>query len=644
MSLLQSVSALDTNSIVSEELYNELFEIADEIERQRKYYELEARATQLRCAGQFKKLYSLYLKRAKKDKQVICAGNPDSYSIDYTEKDLSFDSGIWQADESGIFTVTDQGKQYACTHPIAPVGVLRNVADETCKTQLTWKVRGRWTDIAIPREILASANKIVALAQYGVQVTSESSKLLVKYLADIEAQNPGLIMEHTSTSRLGWIGKEFMPYTSSNIIFDSDPKLMSLFRSVHTEGDRETWYNLAKKVRKEGHIEVLLYMASSLASVLVEPCGTLPFIVSLWGGTGLGKTVALMIATSIWADPSEGQYMSDAKSTATAMEIRLDALNSLPLMVDDLAQVKVLDDDFSNLIYRLCAGKGRDRSNQSLGLNALTNWRNCTLTNGERSLTADLSQGGASNRVIDVEIQTAMFKNGNATSKALRGNYGFCGKEFIELICSLGFEEINKRFVKWVDKLKQISKDKGEEKEDKQINPMALILTADELSDEYLYCDGVRLDTMRCWGYLRGKNDISENTKAYEYLTDIIAENRNKFMPDENGDYRFGMWGAYLDQEHTQIAIIPSRLKEILKDGNFQEKTFLSWLERKNLIEKGDGAHKKKKIKILGDWVRCYVIRTDYDPNEDKNAKSGNEISQSGNDDEFEDIENIPFD
>ena len=610
--LLEFVEKLGKEDLLSDELFAELFAIEDDISRTRKYYELEALSMKLRCQSQFKKIYGLYNRRFKSEKKATIIETESNFSVDFPEKDISYNSGVWQLDETGIYTISDKGRDYACYHPIFPKGILKSAESGLCKTMLCFKVRGCWTEIAVGREILASASKIVALAQYGVQVTSENAKSLVRYLNDIEALNEDCITDHVSTSKLGWIGENFMPYSSSEIVFDNDPKLMSLFRSIKEYGNREKWYNLAKKIRADGHIEVLIYMAASLASVLVEPCGALPFIVSLWGGTGLGKTVALMVATSIWADPSEGAYMTDAKATPTAMEIRLDALNSLPMTLDDMAQIRTQDDDFSSLIYRWCAGKGRDRSNQSLGLNPLTKWANCTLTNGERSLVTDLMQGGAANRVIDIEIAEAMFKNGNTTSKTLRSNYGFCGKEFVQVIQNIGFEEVNTRFEGWMEKLKKLS---IEEKEDKQIAPMALILTADELSEEYLYKDGIKLDPIKCLGYLKNKNDISENKRAYEYLKDMVFSHQAQFEPDDNGEYRFGCWGSWLKDD--KVAILPSIFNKLLQEGNFQNKAFLSWAQRNNLLEKESKGW--KKVSICGKRIRCVIIdlSRDLDSNTD---------------------------
>lgn len=613
--LIENVGKLDEDSLLSDELFAELFDIEDDVSRQRAIFALEKKAQELKKLTEFRKLFRLYDKEYKKTIKAAIISTGNDFEISVPEHDLEYMSGPWQMDETGIFTMTDKGKEYACPHPIVPVKILKGVESGLCKTTLLFKVRQSWSTINVNRSMVASAQKIVGLSEFGVQVTSENAKTLVKYLNDMEALNPDKITEQLSTSKLGWINGEFMPYSENDIIFDNDPKLMSLFRSIHPQGDRDKWMKLAKEIRKAGHIEVLIYMAASLASVLVEPCGTLPFIVSLWGGTGLGKTVALMLATSIWADPKEGAYMSDAKATTTAMEIRLDALNSLPLCIDDMAQIsRQHDEDFSAIIYKWCAGKGRDRSNQQLGLNPLTKWANCTLTNGERSLITDSTQGGASNRVIDVEIAETMFKNGNKVVKVLKENFGHCGKEFVTVLQQITFAEINKRFDVLVDGLKKRAAELNTEKEDKQIIPLALILLADEISEEHIYQDGIRLDVDRCLDYLKNKMDINENRRALEYLRDKIIENGAKFEPDEEGNYKFGCWGEWKSEK--TLAILPSVFSQILAGGGFQSESFLSWAAREGHIVTGEGRNLKPKMTVNGQRVRCVVFKFETETEE----------------------------
>lgn len=67
------------------------------------------------------------------------------------------------------------------------------------------------------------------------------------------------------------------------------------------------------------------------------------------------------------------------------------------------------------------------------------------LTNNEHSLVTETMQGGAVNRIIDVEMADGyIFENGNQVVEVIKKNYGFAGEEFIELVKSMGFDEISK--------------------------------------------------------------------------------------------------------------------------------------------------------------------------------------------------------
>ena len=44
-----------------------------------------------------------------------------------------------------------------------------------------------------------------------------------------------------------------------------------------------------------------------------------------------GKTVSLMVAASVWANPDESRYIGDFKTTDVALEAKADMLNHLPM-------------------------------------------------------------------------------------------------------------------------------------------------------------------------------------------------------------------------------------------------------------------------------------------------------------------------
>lgn len=600
---LEDAKKLDKNSLLSEDVLSELFSVDDAYLMEKYRQDLVARAAELKCKTDFNRLYQAYRKEVKKNNLQF--SDKPSNITEFTDQP-TFKCGMWVATEDGVYILGERGRMVACPHPIYISRVLINAETGINKAEIFFKVRGRWRSCFIDRKQIASRSGILALADNGVQVTSENAALLVQYLADIEAWNPDDVKEQTSTSRLGWIGNVFMPY-GQDVVFDNELNLMSLFNSIKQVGSRQRWYECIKEIRSQGRIEVLIYIAASLGSVLVEPVGALPFVVDLWGETGKGKTVALMVATSIWADPNEGAYMTDAKATNTAMEVRLNVLNSLPMTLDDMAQVKnQYDEDFSSLVYRWCAGKGRDRSNKELGLNKLTSWHNCILTNAEHSLVTETMQGGAINRIIDIEMEEGyIFPNGNEVADTTRHNYGWCGREFVEQVQLMGFDEIRQIQRGYVERIQQFAKDQGVEKEEKQVLPMSIILTADEISEKYLFQDGVRLDLEACCNLLKNKGEVSEHRRAYEFIRETIVSNMHRFTGDS--DDRVEQWGTFLPND-KYATIIGKYFDRIMKDAGFQTKAFLSWAAKQKYIQTDEHGNKKVQKKVNGYNVRCVIL------------------------------------
>lgn len=621
---IENVDSLDKDSFRERDLYDEIMSIEDGLKRQFVIEQMSTKAKDLGMKTSFENImkaaekeFARRLKMEIANSNQYSGANMTDFTIDKVV--VSLNCGEWVADDDGVRIHTDKGLVIVCPHPIYINKILKNAETGQYKAEIIFKHRGRVNKVHVPREVIASSSKILQLANNGVQIIDKYAPMLVQYLSDLEAMN--IIEEGVSTSKLGWVmgqdsnGKmtrQFLPY-QSNVIFDDEVNVKSLIESLKPTGDRDKWYKLLKEIRAKRQPEVLINLAASFASVLVDPCGALPFIVSLWGGTGIGKSVILKLCTSIWADPGEGKYITDAKATYVAMEIRLNILNSLPMTLDDMAQVKnQFDGDFSELIYRWCSGKGKDRSNKELGLNKLTSWRNCTITNGERSLVDEGTQGGAINRVIDIEASGDVLfnaKEGNKAVTTVEKNYGYAGMEFIDALTQIGDENISAIYNNYYELIKQTAAEESVEKEEKQIVPMALILAADDLSEKFLFADGVRIDIKQAISYLRNKGDVSEESRAYEYLMDIIATNQFRF--EDNPDANIEQWGMFL--ENDKVAIVGTIFEKIMKQGGFQGKAFLSWAKRKGIVDCDSRGTPKKVIKFFGKTARAVVIRTDYE-------------------------------
>ncbi|MFQ6932350.1 MAG: DUF927 domain-containing protein [Eubacterium sp.] len=613
-----SFEQMDKDAILSIKTIESIMDEDDLLAREVMIQEAMDRAEQLKCLTKFKTLINAAKKEEKRlielAKRDVRAGAKTSNNVtDFTGCDESYDCGAWVANDNGVRTYTVMGERLACYHPIIPVARMINIQTGKEKVKLKFKKGAMWKDIVIDKSIIASSSKIVALADYGVSVTSENSKALVSYLSDVENLNVEEIEVRNSTSKLGWIKDDFVPY-DVNVYFDNESNFKMLYESIRKEGKREKWYDLVKGIRATSRLEPKIYMASAFASVLIEPLNALPFIVNLWGDTGKGKTVALMLAASIYAFPGNNEYVTDPKSTITALETRTNFLNNFPVLIDDMSQIKNrFDDDFSTLVYFLCSGKGKERSNVNLGINATNSWKNVFLTNNEHSLVTETMQGGAVNRIIDVEMEEGyIFDNGNHVVEVIKKNYGYAGEEFIELVKEIGFDEISKIQKDFQQRIQDRAKEIGVEKEEKQVLPMSIILTADKLATENLFNDRQYLDFETCFNLLKDKDAVSENQRAYEYMISEIGINKNNFIiqGSNRDDYR-QIWGV-LEGEYA--IILKNVFDKICKEANCSSRTFLSWARKKELIRVGKDGKSAISKRINGVIQKCIWLKL---PNDD---------------------------
>ncbi|WP_310603583.1 DUF927 domain-containing protein [Anaerosporobacter sp.] len=607
---MEEIQTLTQEKILSKELLSEIFSISDELDRELSISRLSARAKQLSIKKEFDKLINIF-------KKTQLDNINQAYNANYTdfsnEHGINLRCGNWIANENGITGFNAIGLEVlACYHPILITKKFLNVESGVEKIQLSFLGPRGWQDLIVEKETISSASKIVSLSKYGVSVTSETARYLVNYLSEIDFANRDLIPIQQSTTKLGWINDNFVPYYG-NIEFDGANDFRNLVDCITDYGDYEKWLGIVKRARAKKRIEVLVYIAASLASVLIKPLGALPFIVNLWGDTGKGKTVALMVAASIWGKPEVGAYITDPDASRTALEVRDGILNNLPLMLDDLSKIQDKEGNkFSEIIYMLTNGKGRDRSNQKLTLNEQHTWKNAILTGLERPLVDENMKGGAINRIIDVEMEDGQIFNteeGRETANILRSNYGFAGKVFIDEIQKIGFDRIEE-FQQWYQqKLLEINAKAGIKNEDKQVISMSILLTADFLAEKLIFKDGIKLDINSCAAMLKDKSEISEHTRAYQKILDEVQVNINKFVPsDDRGNFKGEVWGK---KENGYVYIIGIVFRSLSEKHNFSPKAFTQWGERNGLVI-GTGKGKS----IAGKTHRCYVIKLPDDEEE----------------------------
>lgn len=580
--------------------YEEVESCSNPFEQEQKIAQLADHARSVGVRN-FITLYKKYVKTMRMVGQQDYVENASNFS----GQEMELNTGNWTADDFGISRIGYGGQEeIACPHPVMPVMRLSNVDTAMEKVKLAYKKGVTWRSIIVDRKQIASNNLIIGLADYGIAVTSENSKHLVKYLHDAENLNYDRIPEKKSVSRLGWVGGEgFSPYVD-DLVFDGEDAFRTFFESVQCAGSYDKWVKAVKEIRACQNPVPKLILAASFASVLVGPCACLPFFVHTWGGTETGKTVGLMLAASVWANPEMGKYVHTFNSTAVAQELSAGFVNSLPLILDELQIVKEKK-DFDQMIYQLSEGVGKARGQKTGGLQRTGTWANCIITSGEQPITSSASGGGAVNRIIEINCEeTKLFDDPGGVVRVMKQNYGHAGKAFIDL---LGDEKIMEEAIYLQQTYyKEINKKSTE----KQALAASLILTADLLINNYIFRDDQYLSYQDIEQFLSSKDEVSQGKRAYEWLQEWIVQNRSKFLTESSGV----VVECYGRLDRDSVSIIRNVFNHACADNGFNAASFAAWLKRNDLTETdADSKRLDKKRRINGSPCRCIVLKLEED-------------------------------
>ena len=559
----------------------------------------------------FKTMYKKYVESLKAQSGTIYIDNVTNF----TNQPLELNAGDWEADDSGIFKKNGYNDEVACPHPIMPVERLVNIDTGEEKLQLAFRKGTIWRKIIVSKTVLASSNKVTELAGSGIAVTSQNARAFIQYISDMENMNYYLIPEKKSIGRFGYIPDEgFSPFVDG-LIFDGDVNFKAMFQTVRSRGSETKWLETAAEVR-EMSTTAKIILAASFASVLLEPLNCLPFFVHLWGvDSGTGKTVALMVAASVWGDPAVGAYVKTFDGTVVGMEKTAAFLNNLPFCLDELQLAKDSKGRTTFDVYKLAQGVGRTRGNRSGGVDLTPTWRNCILTTGESPLTGTASGAGAVNRVIDIECKSAqaVIKDGMRISGAVKRNYGFAGRKFVERLYQPGvIDQVSERY----RELFRILSDR--DTTEKQAMAAAAIILADEQACQWIFGGTQQpLTIEQVSEFLASKAAVSAGDRGYKYLCDWVTQNSNKLCGrSENPNIE--VLGAL---EDGRAYIIRSVFERILQDAGYSTAAMISYLKQSNLIETRGRANTKGK-RINGIPTECFCLRlpaVDLDDEEDPN-------------------------
>lgn len=583
------------------ETYDEMLLIEDEAERQTYLFDLKDSARRLKFGA------ANINERIRLAKQRYQAAQRSEGSKWTQFRDAPFppircgqydagDLGVyrWEIDNFGA-----RNRITACAHAIVPTARLVNVDTGIEHLRLHYLKDGTWRSLTAARSELADKGLIVRrIADRGVEVTSENSRELVKYISEVVSLNPDTLSGRRSIDHLGWVNKRtFAPY-DEDIIYDGDDRFAHVFRAVREEGHFEVWRALMKVLRANNKL-FRLTMSASFASPLLELVDALPFVLHLWGGTGAGKTVAAMCAMSIWGDPGKGRLMWTLDSTKVFFGQAAAFLRNIPFYGDELQSVNDRYQSMDKLIMYLCEGIDRGRGAANGGVQQTKQWSNAFIFTGEQAVSSNASGGGVKNRLIEVQLKDGdvLVPDGNSVVSLITQHFGGAGKRYIDAVRKKDVADLRERY-------RQLQKEMMQRTDttDKQAYSMAAILLADEIACESIFESEQPLSIEDIVPYLQSKKDVDVAGRAYDWTLNWIARNPDRWSVDGHGEH----WGKI---DSTTVTINRDVLTEALQGAGYPYSACVAaWGERglirrtaqgKNLHNASYGGVKASCIKLI---------------------------------------------
>lgn len=588
-----------------DEVFYRIFEIDDNVERQKYIEALRNAAKTIKRALEFNNL----LKQFQLD--YIQRMRQTGKKTAFTDQPLELNCAEWTANDMGVKTVRyDKNMQQvpvvACSHPIMPVEILKNVDTSEERITLAYFKSASWQRITVDRFVCANTNKIVdVLSQYGIEVTSDNAKSLVRYISDCVGYNPVALEPKKSINRLGWVGAAFTPY-EKDIRYEGGMDYEAIFKNVSEKGDFESWKALCSDLRK--NLPLRMMMAASFASVLLEPLKVLPFVLHLWGTTGTGKTVALMVAMSIWGNPRMGGLVKTMNMTKNAIMRNAAFLCSIPFAGDELQTIKdKWQGNFDQLIYQITEGVDRGRAKAYGGVEDTKTWKNSFIFTGEEPITKVNSGGGSKNRVIEIAIDGPLVADGHYVSSMVQENYGFAGRKFVEYIQETETSKLMDRYREIFDELCKL------DTTDKQAMAMACILLADEIAVKLFFTGEQALQIGQVKQYLQSAHDIDIAERAYQQVMNWAAKYQIRFEDPkaENSLNKGEVWGKI----DAGVLIVNRDVLLNFLDQNGFDYTAVNrkWAEKGYLVRNSQGKfiHSTKVYGIKSSYIKFNLPEDD---------------------------------
>lgn len=382
----------------------------------------------------------------------------------------------WIVGVEGIYKIIDEIPVLICNVPIFIIDLINDdSSDATVITAILKIIRCKQSIVfRLPLKWLADDKRLIG--EFNARRICPTNKNhLKKYFADY-LNNIQHITPQTAVNSLGWQEESNFVYTKSGDGFEFDKetgcktvqyvldyKMVGYAKGYESKGSLDDWSKIAQKIADDRDLAPHFFsLLCSMGAPLLCFTAAKGFVVSLYGKSGTGKTLAHKFALSVWGNPEIAGCIG-VYDTQRSRIGRMATAKNLPLRLDEATVLK--PDHLSGLIYELVNGRGRSRATMDGSLsNTASEWQTVTLITTNRPLLENdmtIFSEAERCRLLEMEVtndgkQDLFLEIGEEMCK----HYGVAGKTIIAFIVS-NKEKIIKKTVYYQNLFrKKVTEDK----------------------------------------------------------------------------------------------------------------------------------------------------------------------------------------
>ena len=288
------------------------------------------------------------------------------------------------------------------------------------------------------------------LAWHGVVAAKKQMDAIMNYLIAFVKELQHKTQVEIMRTQFGWTEKndEFIlgekEITADGITYSPPSSTTgSLAGYLAPTGDYDEWKSIVKTYDQPKFEPHAFGFFTAFGAPLLKHLNLKGAIINLINNTsGTGKSTVLKMCNSVWGHPEE--LMLQWKDTQNAMIHRLGVMNNLPVTIDEIT--KMSGDHFSDLVYSISQGRGKNRMTQHTNeeRHNATKWATIALCSSNASFYDKLASlkstpDGEFMRLIEYRIEVTDIlskEEADAIFTPLYSHYGHAGIPYAQYLVS----------------------------------------------------------------------------------------------------------------------------------------------------------------------------------------------------------------